>query len=281
MIWPSAGLGIPLATLDEVSELDLAIDGADEVDPNLHVVKGRGGALLREKVSNPAAWRADGFHTFPCADKSTLCLIWHVHCRWWSSPQRSLSASWTSQSSCRAWAAAKVTGMSMKHMASLLHLDSLCCACTCYACKGKCSIHSAVIQPCTILVFVCIFQCREFRASIGNDHEGGMRMMSFPAADAMPVEIVQFCWKYNLNRLQNLPELAGGVAKLRMDGDKPYMTDNSNYIVDLYFEEPIKDAHAAAEAISKLTGVVDHGLFMDMVDVCIVARADGIEVQEK
>lgn len=45
-----AGLGIPLATLDEVQELDLAIDGADEVDPDLNVVKGRGGALLREKV---------------------------------------------------------------------------------------------------------------------------------------------------------------------------------------------------------------------------------------
>ncbi len=100
-------------------------------------------------------------------------------------------------------------------------------------------------------------------------------------ADAMPVEIVQFCWKYNLTRLQNLPELAGGKAKLRMDGDKPYVTDNSNYIVDLYFEEPIKDAHAAAKAMSSLTGVVDHGLFLDMVDVCIVARSDGIEVQEK
>ena len=35
---------------DEVQELDLAIDGADEVDPDLNVVKGRGGALLREKV---------------------------------------------------------------------------------------------------------------------------------------------------------------------------------------------------------------------------------------
>jgi ribose 5-phosphate isomerase len=33
-----------------VQELDLAIDGADEVDPDLNVVKGRGGALLREKV---------------------------------------------------------------------------------------------------------------------------------------------------------------------------------------------------------------------------------------
>lgn len=44
-------LGIPLATLDEQPVIDLAIDGADEVDPKLNVVKGRGGALLREKVS--------------------------------------------------------------------------------------------------------------------------------------------------------------------------------------------------------------------------------------
>ena len=76
-------------------------------------------------------------------------------------------------------------------------------------------------------------------------------------ADAMPVEIVQFCWQYNLDRLQNLPELVGSEAKLRMAGDKPYVTDNSNYIVDLYFQEPIKDAKAAANAISKLTGDTD------------------------
>lgn len=45
-----AGRNIPLATLSEQPKLDLAIDGADEVDPFLNVVKGRGGALLREKV---------------------------------------------------------------------------------------------------------------------------------------------------------------------------------------------------------------------------------------
>lgn len=45
-----AARGIPLATLDEQPKLDVAIDGADEVDPALNVVKGRGGALLREKV---------------------------------------------------------------------------------------------------------------------------------------------------------------------------------------------------------------------------------------
>ncbi len=42
--------GVPLATLDEVTRLDLTIDGADEVDPELRLIKGGGGALLREKI---------------------------------------------------------------------------------------------------------------------------------------------------------------------------------------------------------------------------------------
>lgn len=43
-------LGIPITTLDELSELDLVVDGADEVDPAFRLVKGGGGALLREKI---------------------------------------------------------------------------------------------------------------------------------------------------------------------------------------------------------------------------------------
>merc|ERR1719201_108620 len=43
-------LGIPLVTLDTHSKLDVAIDGADEVDPGLNLCKGGGGALLREKM---------------------------------------------------------------------------------------------------------------------------------------------------------------------------------------------------------------------------------------
>ena len=43
-------LGIPLTTLDETDRLDLGIDGADEIDPALDAIKGRGGALLREKL---------------------------------------------------------------------------------------------------------------------------------------------------------------------------------------------------------------------------------------
>ena len=43
-------LGIPLTTLDERPAIDLTIDGADEVDPQFNVIKGGGGALLREKI---------------------------------------------------------------------------------------------------------------------------------------------------------------------------------------------------------------------------------------
>ncbi|UCD56665.1 MAG: ribose-5-phosphate isomerase RpiA [Candidatus Hydrogenedentota bacterium] len=43
-------LGIPLVTFDNHPEIDLTIDGADEVDPDLNLIKGSGGALLREKI---------------------------------------------------------------------------------------------------------------------------------------------------------------------------------------------------------------------------------------
>ena len=43
-------LGIPLVTLNEMSKLDVSIDGADDVDPDLNLVKGAGGSLLRDKM---------------------------------------------------------------------------------------------------------------------------------------------------------------------------------------------------------------------------------------
>jgi ribose 5-phosphate isomerase A len=43
-------LGIPLTTFDEVQQIDVTIDGADEFDPALNLIKGGGGAMLREKV---------------------------------------------------------------------------------------------------------------------------------------------------------------------------------------------------------------------------------------
>ena len=50
-------LGIPLVDFDEAASVDLAVDGADEVDPDHHLIKGHGGALARERVVAAAASR--------------------------------------------------------------------------------------------------------------------------------------------------------------------------------------------------------------------------------
>jgi ribose 5-phosphate isomerase A len=58
------GLGIPVLPFSEVAHIDLAIDGADEIDPQLRAIKGAGGAMLREKCVAASAARmvviADG-----------------------------------------------------------------------------------------------------------------------------------------------------------------------------------------------------------------------------
>jgi ribose 5-phosphate isomerase A len=53
----AARLGVPLTTLDETPELDLTVDGADEIAPDLSLIKGGGGALLREKIVAAASAR--------------------------------------------------------------------------------------------------------------------------------------------------------------------------------------------------------------------------------
>ncbi len=85
-------LGIPLATLVEHPVLDLGVDGADEVDPELNLIKGLGGALLREKIVESAARRF-----VVVVDESKLVnrlgtrgplpvevtqFAWEVHARW-------------------------------------------------------------------------------------------------------------------------------------------------------------------------------------------------------
>ena len=53
----ASALGIPLTTLEAHPRIDLTLDGADEVDPRLDVIKGGGGALLREKIVAQASRR--------------------------------------------------------------------------------------------------------------------------------------------------------------------------------------------------------------------------------
>lgn len=165
-------LNIPLVTLDTHPVLDVAIDGADEVDPALNLVKGRGGALLREKMVEVQAKKF-----IVIVDESKL-----------------------------------VDGLGI--------------------------------------------------------------------SGAMPVEVTPFCYKFNLDKLVALDSVKGCTAELRMDGDKPYITDNDNYIVDLYFDSPIKDAQQAAKDFESLVGVVEHGLFLGMSSSVIIAGKEGVYVKE-
>jgi len=82
-------LGIPLLALEDAPDLDLGVDGADEVDPNLELIKGLGGALLREKMVAVACRRfvviADDTkrvtHTFEKSPLPVECVpfAWRSH----------------------------------------------------------------------------------------------------------------------------------------------------------------------------------------------------------
>jgi ribose 5-phosphate isomerase A len=104
----------------------------------------------------------------------------------------------------------------------------------------------------------------------------------------VPVEITPFCHEHTLRTVAALPSCAGCKPVLRMgsisnnkvDGDSIAVTDNGNYIVDLHFTEPIKDAPKMAAEIKNVVGVVDHGLFCGLTTAVIIAGKDGITVQE-
>lgn len=173
----AVSLGIPLSDLDSHPVVDLAIDGADEVDPKLNLVKGRGGSLLREKM---------------------------------------------------------VESVARKFI--------------------------VIVDESKMVKYV-----------------GGSRL-------AMPVEVVQFCWSHSLKRLEELFAKAGCVGQLRKAADgggKAYVTDNRNYIIDLYFEKEIGDLKEASDAILRLPGIVDHGMFIGLATSVIVAGVDGVTIKTK
>lgn len=83
-------LGIPLTTLDEHPVVDLTIDGADEVDSHLNLIKGGGGALLREKIVAQASRRE-----IIVVDESKLSPALGTH---WPVPVEVTPFGWRSQS---------------------------------------------------------------------------------------------------------------------------------------------------------------------------------------
>jgi len=161
-------LGIPVKSLDEMPELDLTIDGADEIDASLNLIKGGGGALLREKIVASASSRM-----IVIADETKV-------------------------------------------------VDQL---------------------------------------------------GAFP----LPIEVMPFGLEATRVKIERRTGALGlsGTLNLRRSGDGPFMTDGGHYIIDASFGR-IPDAQALSDALNGITGVVEHGLFIDIATLAIVATDSGI-----
>ena len=153
--------GIPLVNIAEVERIDLTIDGADEFDPAKNVIKGGGGALLREKI-----------------------------------------------------------------VASLTDY------------------------------YIIIADSSKSSEMLGN----------YP----VPVEVTPFAWEVSRRQLEKL----GCKATIREENDKPFVTDNQNYILDCRFVRIEKPEQLAVE-INRIPGVVENGLFLNMADMLITTDEKG------
>lgn len=163
----SRQLGIPLTSLDDTPRLDLAVDGADEVDPDLNLIKGLGKALLREKIVEIHAQR-----------------------------------------------------------------------------------------------FVVIVDGTKLVQRLGTK-------------GPLPVEIVPFAAEATIRWLNTLDCRA--EMWLQEDGS-PWITDNGNYLARCWFPDGIADPYQLARTLSDRPGVVEHGLFLDMASVVIVAGEGGVHL---
>lgn len=162
-------MGIPLLTLDELTtELDLTVDGADEIGPGLSLIKGGGAALLREK------------------------LVWSY--------------------------------------------------------SKRC---------------VCIAEAKKKVAVLG----------AFPLA----IEVVRFGHPTTARRIADIAaEFDMPPARLRVRDGEVVLTEGGDVIYDLAAGR-ITDPAALAEALKSLTGVIEHGLFLDLADEALVGTEAGVE----
>ena len=86
----------------------------------------------------------------------------------------------------------------------------------------------------------------------------------------LPVEVVKFGWEKTMVKLKDL----GCTPLVRMDADKPYITDNGNLIMDCSFGA-ITDPPALHEKINAITGVVDNGLFINIASILVLGLSSG------
>lgn len=161
--------GITIMGLNDVDHIDVTIDGADEVDPSMNLIKGLGGALLHEKIV----------------------------------------------------AAASVEEIIVVDESKLVE-----------------KIGTRVSLPVEVITF-------------GHEHTA-----------------------YGLKR-------QGCEPVLRMKGNEPYLTDSGNMIYDCKFEKGIDYLAFTESALNRIPGVVECGLFINMVRAVVIAHSDGtVDIRE-
>ncbi|EAG2313301.1 ribose-5-phosphate isomerase RpiA [Listeria monocytogenes] len=155
-------LGISLKSLNDVTEIDVTIDGADEIDTNFQGIKGGGGALLREKM----------------VANASLKNIWVV-----------------------------------------------------------------------------------------SEEKLVRTLGEFP----LPLEVIPFGWK-QIERILAKEQIQTNLRK--QSNGEVYVTNNGNYILDIV-NQSFTDAKMWQEKLAQIPGVVEHGLFLDYVDLIICGKANG------
>lgn len=89
----------------------------------------------------------------------------------------------------------------------------------------------------------------------------------------LPIEVTPFAWQMQARWLEKTLKC---TVNRREDGGKVYITDNQNYILHCHFTAGIDNPAGVSQMLAGRTGVVGHGLFLNMASDVLVAAKDGI-----
>lgn len=99
----------------------------------------------------------------------------------------------------------------------------------------------------------------------------------------LPVEVIPFGWqatKALIDEMLISLDVLGRNTVLRMNGDKPFRTDEGNLILDLHLGR-IGNARQLSLVLNQIPGVVENGLFIDICDIVVIGQGDGrVEVRD-
>jgi ribose 5-phosphate isomerase A len=93
----------------------------------------------------------------------------------------------------------------------------------------------------------------------------------------LPVEVIPFGWQTTKALVEETlvsMDVLGRDVTLRMNGDRPLVTDEANHILDLHLNR-IGNARQLALVLNQIPGVVENGLFIDICDIVVIGHADG------